>query len=393
MKNEIKFWVCRLMAKLIVRYNAWKYGYSTAVNFDVNVGGGSSEGSTAFSRTGTESKASSYALPADLVNLIDQAVGQLSLSNNDPHNTLMTDLLSQPSTAYQGSSELNNVIGTTAEGQPWYDNLLRQAQQDPYSTSYETGTQDAYLQRVNETLAGIDSSSHRTGTQHQALVKGQAVADATRDRSADLARQRGVDSGVALNSAGLLNGLKQFTGGQVIAGQQAAEGSVNQRVMQALQAGGQRTQRGVASAGSSAQSATTRGTSNEMIKNDTSGQGQQSSSNFNWGAGTGVSCCWIVSTSYNGYPNGVLPVFVRRGRDEHQTPEGYRGYRKMAQFLVPRMMRNKAWMAMVNAVMVRPITWYGAWLYKEETHKGYRWGWLFKPVFHGWLKVWKKLGA
>ena len=393
MKNMVKFWLCRQVARLIVRYNAWKYGYSTAQNIDFSVGGGDSSGSTAFSRTGTENKASSYALPTDLASLIDGAIQQLSLDNSDPHNTLMTNLLSQDPTSYQGSTQLNNVINTTAESQPWYSNLLNQAQRDPYSTSYETGTQDAYLNRLNETLAGIDSSSHRTGTQHQALVKGQAVADATRDRSADLARQRGVDSGISLNSAGLLNGLKQFTGGQVIAGEQAANESVNQRVMQALQAGGQRTTRGVASAGANAQSATTRGTSNEVITNDTSGQGQQSNSNFTWGTGGGVGCCWIVSTSYNGYPNGMLPPFVRRGRDEHQTPEGYRGYRKMAQWLVPRMMRSKLWMAGVNAVMVRPITWYGAWLYKQTNHTGYRWGWLFKPVFHGWLKTWKKLGA
>ena len=288
MINKFKFWLCRKAARAIVWFNAWRYGYSKAVNIDFSVGGGNSSGSTAFSRTGSESKQSNYTLPSDLAALIDSAIGQLSLSHSDPHNTSLTSLISQDPNAYHGTSQLDGVMNTTAEAMPWYNNLLTQATRDPFSSSYETSTQDQYLTRLNETLAGIDSASHRTGTDHQALVKGQAVADMTRDRGADIARQRGVDSGITLNAASLLNGLKQFTGGQTIGAQQAAEGSVNNRVAQVLQAGGQRTQRGIASAGATAQAATTRGTSNEKIATDTSGQGSQNNSNFTWGTGGGL---------------------------------------------------------------------------------------------------------
>lgn len=393
MKNRFLFWLCQLQAKWITWRMRRRYGNVKAYNIKFSVGGGSSSGSTAFSRSGTEAKTSNLTLPTELVSLIDSAAQQLSLSNSDLHSTLLTNLLAQDPSAYPGSNTLSNVMAQTPSSMPWYSNLLSMAQQDPYSSAYETNTQEAYLNRLNETLAGLDSATVRTGTNHQGLVKGQAVADATRERSADLARQRGVDSGVALNAGQILNSLQQFIGAQQIGAAGQAANNNNMRVAQSLQAGGQRSERGGASIMALGQSAKTRGTVNESISSNMTGQGTQSSSNFTWGSGGDINpCCWIVSTSYNGYPGGHLPEFVRQGRDDFQTPEGIRGYRKMSEFLVPRMMRSRIWMWVTNTFMVRPITFYGAFRYNAKNHPGHRWGWLCKPVLHVWLSIWKGMG-
>src|SRR5574343_463664 len=95
------------------------------------------------------------------------------------------------------------------------------------------------------------------------------------------------------------------------------------------------------------------------------------------------ACCWIFLAA-EGYP--LHPV-VRRYRDEHMNARNRRGYYRLAEFLVPRMVRSRVWMRSVQLLMTSPMTWYGRWVYGES-----RSGWLAGPLAHGWLALYSWLG-
>lgn len=354
---------------------------------DVSVGGGSSETSSAFSRKGEEKKTESFGMPSYLGDLIDKQNQDLTTGNVDPHRSFLDLLLSRDQQAFPTFSQFSQLSGDQLANYPWYSNLTSLAQRDPFSSAYEASTTDAFIQRLNDSLGRLDGATVRGGTNHSALLKGQATSDAMRQRGEDLARQRGVDSGITLGSAGLLNQLQQIISGQKLGATGALQGGNNAYIQQALEAGNQRTQRGAVATGGLAQGARLRGEHNEAITSDMSGQGTQNSSNFNWGTGASL-CCFIFLEALN----GEMPAYVRRGRDKHQTPEGVRGYKWMASWLVPKMQRNRLVRWLVNYSIVKPIMAYGAWLYDEKTEPGYRCGWCFAPVLYGWLGVWNVIG-
>lgn len=359
-----------------------------AVMLDVSVGGGSSESSTAFSRTGTESKTNTASIPLSISNLITQANEYLSLGNTDPHTSFLTSLLQRDQSQVPQSGALQGFINRSPSEYSWYSNLVNLTQKNPYSTDYETDTQGAYTNRLNNTLATLDSNTVRSGTNHQALVKGQAIADANRMRSEDLAKQRSVDAGIVTNAGQVLSALQQFIGQQALTAQGQLQQGGQANTQQGLEAGNQRTQRGGASMLGLGQSARMQGTQTEAMRSDLSGQGTQNQSNLNWGANSGVSCCFIFLEALN----GELPPYVRRGRDEFVRPRTRSGYTRMSTWLVPAMRRFSAVRHAVNVLMIKPIMFFGAWHYKVPNETGRRFGWLCRPVFAGWRAVWHLLG-
>jgi len=70
------------------------------------------------------------------------------------------------------------------------------------------------------------------------------------------------------------------------------------------------------------------------------------------GMGTGSSCCWIFNA------DGKLTQAVRDGRDTLFGPESYvaRGYKAMAQWLVPVIHRHKSVRLIVRWSMLNPIS-------------------------------------
>jgi len=212
------------------------------------------------------------------------------------------------------------------------------------------------------------------------------MADANRDRSADLARQRSVDAGIIGGSTGLLQQWQQGQQGQQLQASGMANQSQNARIAQALEAGQQRTARASSALGGLTQSARLRGSQNETVNTNLSGKGYQEGSQWNAGGSVGDVCCFIFMESLN----GPLPWYVRKGRDDHQTVNGVAGYRWMSNWLIPLMRKYTLVQKVVNATMVKPIMCYGRYKYCGENP---RWGWAFKPVLHAWLGVWKTLGG
>ena len=99
-----------------------------------------------------------------------------------------------------------------------------------------------------------------------------------------------------------------------------------------------------------------------------------------------VSCCWTFAEAYYGWDN--IPDSVRVSRDLHYTPQRREGYRMMSRFLVPKMQTSKVWRAIVNALLIKPMTSHAEWYVNG---KGF--GWMFSPLQKTYLAVWEHYGA
>ena len=97
------------------------------------------------------------------------------------------------------------------------------------------------------------------------------------------------------------------------------------------------------------------------------------------------SCCWTFAEAYYGWEN--IPDAVKMSRDLHYTPRIREGYRMMSRFLVPRMQRSKVWRAVVNALLIKPMTAHAEWYVNG---KGF--GWIFSPLQKTYLALWDYYG-
>ena len=98
------------------------------------------------------------------------------------------------------------------------------------------------------------------------------------------------------------------------------------------------------------------------------------------------SCCWTFAEAFYGWEN--IPDSVRVSRDLHYTPQRREGYRLMSRFLVPKMQQSKLWRAVVNALLIKPMTSHAEWYVNG---KGF--GWMFAPLQKTYLAVWEHYGA
>jgi hypothetical protein len=98
-----------------------------------------------------------------------------------------------------------------------------------------------------------------------------------------------------------------------------------------------------------------------------------------------MACCWTFAEAYYGWEN--IPDSVKVSRDLHYTPRIREGYRMMSRFLVPRMQRSKVWRAVVNALLIKPMTSHAEWYVNG---KGF--GWMFSPLQKTYLALWDYYG-
>lgn len=98
-----------------------------------------------------------------------------------------------------------------------------------------------------------------------------------------------------------------------------------------------------------------------------------------------VSCCWTFAEAYYGWDN--IPDSVRVSRDLHYTPQRREGYRMMSRYLVPKMQQSKVWRAIVNTLLIKPMTYHAEWYVNG---KGF--GWIFSPLQKTYLAVWEHYG-
>jgi hypothetical protein len=99
-----------------------------------------------------------------------------------------------------------------------------------------------------------------------------------------------------------------------------------------------------------------------------------------------VSCCWTFAEAFYGWDN--IPDSVRVSRDLHYTPQRREGYRMMSRWVIPKMQQSKVWRAVVNALLIKPMTAHAEWYVNG---KGF--GWMFSPLQKTYLAVWEHYGA
>lgn len=98
------------------------------------------------------------------------------------------------------------------------------------------------------------------------------------------------------------------------------------------------------------------------------------------------SCCWTFAEAYYGWDN--IPDSVRVSRDLHYTPQRREGYRMMSRYVVPKMQQSKVWRAVVNTLLIKPMTAHAEWYVNG---KGF--GWIFTPLQKFYLAVWEHYGS
>jgi hypothetical protein len=121
-------------------------------------------------------------------------------------------------------------------------------------------------------------------------------------------------------------------------------------------------------------------------ENQINAQRKSALDQFSQVMGSLPSCCWTFAEAYYGWDN--IPDSVRVSRDLHYTPQRREGYRMMSRFLVPKMQQSKVWRAVVNALLIKPMTSHAEWYVNG---KGF--GWIFSPLQKTYLAVWEHYGA
>ena len=120
-------------------------------------------------------------------------------------------------------------------------------------------------------------------------------------------------------------------------------------------------------------------------ENQINAQRKSALDQFSQVMGSLPSCCWTFAEAYYGWEN--IPDAVKVSRDLHYTPRIREGYRMMSRFLVPRMQRSKVWRAVVNALLIKPMTSHAEWYVNG---KGF--GWMFSPLQKTYLALWDYYG-
>ena len=120
-------------------------------------------------------------------------------------------------------------------------------------------------------------------------------------------------------------------------------------------------------------------------ENQINAQRKSALDQFSQVMGSLPSCCWTFAEAYYGWEN--IPDAVKVSRDLHYTPRIREGYRMMSRFLVPRMRESKVWRAVVNALLIKPMTAHAEWYVNG---KGF--GWIFSPLQKTYLALWDYYG-
>ena len=266
------------------------------------------------------------------------------------------------------------------------DQLTAQATRDIYSTDYENATNARFDDIVQRTLAAARSGPEavRGATGRSALMESDVLERSALNRADELRRWQTMDASVQQQAAQMLETMEQGrVGTQLGAQNQWADQAMRHQGMAQQGAGGDLAH-WVGQAQNVWQTAAQlMGDSVSESWEDLSGRGSQSSSTGTWGANL---CCFIFLEALN----GTLPPVVRRARDVLGTNITRRGYRRMANWLVPAMQKSRLVKWLVNHLMVLPLIEFGKGYFGEENKKT-MWK-AYTPFKSFWFFVWNRLG-
>jgi hypothetical protein len=353
----------------------------------MSAGGSSSSGDTRFSRQGTTSTTSFRDLTPQQEGLFNQGFGavQPGTSNSLLDGQLQSHMTrGLENTPYQ--PELCNIIRSSMPtlGQPGQQNMEGQASRDVYSNEYADNSYNRYANEVQKAMGMARSgpSATRGGTAAQGFLQAEAVNDMGRNREDMVVRNRQADASIGQGAANTMGNVRSQTTNSALGGINAQQGNFYNLMQDQSRAMGLTSDRTKQFNDMIPAFTTLASALNGVESNNLTGLGNQSAQS----AGASFSlCCFIFLEAYN----GQLPSVVRRYRDM-KAPESSKrrnGYIKMSRWLVPAMRMSHVARCLTNYLLVKPLTCYGKWYYKENTI-----GWVFKPVEVFWMGFWKLTG-
>lgn len=371
------------------------------VNFDFTANTGStssqSQSSTAFQRQGTTTTGADWNLPAWLSQLVQQAPSTSAVpqGTSDSDWSFITGLLNQdPTQVYQGGAldNISTIDPTSYDGQPQLDRIIGR---DPYSRNYENATRDLYDRQFEIARSNAQSgpANVRGGQARVGFDLADTGTQQALNRFREVREQSNKEAGIVEQATHIANTIESMRRSSIMGAQERGQAGQNARTQESI-GGSQQVSRARATNAANLQlAAELLGLKQQQVVENLSGEGQQIQSSQGGMSGTGFGiggspCCFIFLQALN----GVLPYYVRWGRDDHQTPCRRRGYVWMSKWLVPWMKRRVPIAQVVNLIIIRPFLVYGTCLYVrprpflQKLVGGYCWLWFHLWSFLGWLK-------
>lgn len=374
---------CQLAAALIVE--SYK-GPCEAYNFDI--GGSESSGSSKFSRTGTSTVGKEFTLPSDLAALVQQAYQGSAIDPGTGQNflNLLNQLMTQNPEQVPGMGTLDEVSHMDPGNFENRSSLDTIALRNPYSQDYETAIGALYDRMFTKgrSLAQSGPTNVRGGTARQGFELAELDANIGRNKFKDIREQQDKEAGVVTDAVRTAEAIEGMRRDSKLRGQSQHMAGVSARKGEALGAAGQVGNTRQTHSAHLALAGDMLGKPKQVTKDNVTGRGNQVTQATNWGSG--ITCCFIFLEALN----GVLPSYVRRGRDDFNTPLRRLGYVWMSSWLCPLMRRSMLVSSIVNWLLIKPFLIVGAWHYGE---KKTRLGPVLKPYCWLWFWLWSFLGA
>lgn len=349
-------------------------------------GMGGSDTDSSYSRDGKGTKTASHVIPAGINDLITQnaagaapdptMVGKqnaeysrvLGLIKNDiPGYGNFTTLANQSTTEYPGRTQLTTT-----------------AARDPFSSNFESATNNSYKQRAADALAQMASGPDavRGGASQTGIASAVLAERLAKERGYEVRNAQQQDQAISSDAIKTMNQVELAKSQQGLQAASTLGGLSSQQDALKLQAAKSVDIAKLNNMGLLQLAAGLQGSTDETQEDHFYGKGNQVGSNWS----TGIQCCFIFLECLN----GKLPWYIDLARNDYRTGSRRTGYVWMSDWLVPLMQRHARIKRFVNFVLIKPFLGYGACLYKDKER---RWtGWLAAPYCELWLGIWGTLG-
>lgn len=282
---------CLEAARLIVaaEHALWP-GCDDAVAILSGGGSGSSQDSK-FARQGTSENAANYqGLPAYLTDLIGDNARS---TDNDPalsplQTSLFSDLMTRTPSDLPGVGTLDSNMAISPTSFTGSSTLSTIAARDPYSSQFETDTQDAYEQRASDAMAqaATGPDAVRGGSARTGIAQGVMADRLAQGRGEEVRKAQTQDAGIVGMAGQMFNQIEgQRRGVQLGSQQQKAEQSLQQDD-NALGAARVVDNRKVSNLGALQLASDLLGTKKGLSTDNLTGKGAQT--NHGWNAGVSL---------------------------------------------------------------------------------------------------------
>jgi hypothetical protein len=343
------------------------------------------QGSSKFKREGTGTYGQSWSnVPQGISDLI---TGSLAGAQTDPglatqQRGVFSRLMEQTPESQPGFQSLTGFANLSPIGYTGHDTLQRVAERDPFSSTFEAQTEDAFRQRAGDamSMAATGPDAVRGGDARTGIAQGVLGSRLAQDRGQEVRQAQLQDllatTGAATAAAGI-EGQRANTASTAAQGLSNIGTGVADRGLGAARAVDFNKVQNLALLQLASQ---LQGTQLGTTVDNFSGHGSQS------GWQSGLNCCFVFLQALN----GKLPWYIEVARLEYWTRERRDGYCWMASWLVPVMKASKVVSWLVNATMVKPFLRYGAWMYADRSARQV--SVMYAPLCESWLALWGWLG-